>query len=961
MICRFVFSEHSSATYIVPASVLSPTLLRCSTPSIPHTGTALLYVNPDTKVDDDKSVIPFKFHFYQDCHVSGVFPAFLPNPFWGNTDITIMGTGFVLSANLLAFFGSYSFGVPVQFINSMAVRVSPPKAVYVGGAEGFLEVHVSNNGGVNFCQVEGEGIFLNFSLYNVVESSTDTPIDSVGPLLGPISGGTKVFLNGRGVSSLTGDLVCRFGGTKLNNNHPISTSVKLSSESETFCTVPPSPGLLSTSVEVAVLISGSSTPIYAFDFVYSQVPSVLAMLPTLGPTTGGTLLTIQGGGFPPANTSIGKLICVFSSREAADIEGDDILTVQSTSPGTLISPNEVQCLTPPLTEGITFVHVSLSTDSEFLGIDKQQNLLLGHDLGDGVPYEFYVLPSVISLNPSFGYKGGGYQMVISGERFLPLGHLSVKFDSSEGSVTVGGTYLSTSEILCVVPSLPPGSFTVSVSNNNQDFSNYYYNDSLSFSGQYANVEFKSINEEMMVISSTPRFGPVSGGSTVFIRGENLHLSTTRGEGGLFCQFGKEKVLPMSMNDTMVTCISPRVPGGGPVDVSISLITEVGFNNSIIPGEMIYFTYVEPVVLTVQPLWGPAYGGTTVRVVGQGFPSGPHPSIRCSFGFAGYTPAVWVSEEILLCVSPSSPFGYVGIGDVNFSVHFSTDDIFPDQHITKYNVAGHIQNATAAVVASANGTVLLPRFIYVEPCICVDIYPKSGPSLGGTQVVVTGMFFHHAPELSVRFGTQDVSAEWLNETALLCISPAFALPGDVKISVHYGNVIYNEAAIMSCESDEKVTFTYIGYEAITDGDSNITSSIPMVMGIFPSWGPSSGGTEITVFGFGFTERDYISCVFGNATPVNSTWVNSSTFRCITPHSSTSTTVNKNELFSLSWLPADPAAGALPISIYSEIDVIQFQFLGNCQTYNIWPKSAPTSGGTELFIFGAGFPVNDDAYM
>ncbi len=956
IICRFVFSEHSSAPYIVPASVLSSTLLRCSTPSVLHTGTTLLYVNPDTKVDDE-SVIPFKFHFYEDCSVSDVLPGFLPNPFWGNTDVIIKGAGFVLSANLLAFFGSYSFGIPVQFINSTAIRVSPPKAVY-GGAEGFLEVHVSNNGGVNFCQVEEEGIFLNFSSYNIGDSSTlplDIPIESVGPILGPISGGTKVFLNGRGVLSLTGDLACRFGGTKLNNSS-VSVSAKFSSNSETFCIAPPSPGLLSTSVEVAVLISGSSTPIYVFDFAYSPVPSAIAVLPILGPTTGGTLLSIQGGGFSPANTSIGKLICVFSHE--ADIEGDDILVVHSTSLGTLSSPNEVQCSAPPLTEGSTFVHVSLSTDYEFLGIDKEQNLLLGHTRGDGVLYEFYTLPSVIGLDPSFGYKGGGYQIKVLGEGFLPLGRMSVRFGSSEGSIAVRGTYLSPSEILCVVPSLPPGTFAVSVSNNDQDFSNYY-NDSLS-SG-HANIEFRSLSEEMMVISSTPRFGPVSGGSTVVIRGENLLLSTTRG-GGLFCQFDKEKISAISLNDTAVSCTSPPAPGGGPIDISISLITEVGFNTSIIPGEIIYFSYVEPVVLAVQPLWGPAHGGTTVQVVGQGFPSGPHPSIRCSFGLAGCTPAVWVSEEILLCVSPLSPFGYVK-QEVDFSVHFSPDDIFPRHHITKYNSAGHIQNATAAV-ASANGSVL-PRFIYVEPCIYVDIYPKSGPSLGGTQAVVTGMFFQHAPELSVRFGTQDVSAEWLNETALLSISPAFALPGDVEISVHYGSIIDNEA-IMSCECDEKVTFTYIGYEAAADHESNIiapplASSIPLVMGIFPSWGPSSGGTEITVFGFGFTERDYISCVFGNATsPANSTWVNSSTFRCITPHC-TSTTANKKELFSVSWLPADPAAAARPVNIYSEIDVIQFEFLDNCQVYYIWPKSALPSGGTQLFIFGAGFPVNDDTYM
>ncbi len=960
--CRFVFPEYSSALQdvaateiTVEASVLSSRLLRCSTPPVTHAETALLYVNPDTKVDDDGPLTPIKFQFYEECSVSGVFPDFLPNPFWGDTDIIIKGNGFVLSANLLAFFGSYSFGIPLQFINSTTLRVSPPKAVF-DGSEGFLEVHVSNNGGGNFCQVEEENIHINFSpdhtfnttIDHTLTSGISISIESASPLLGPLSGGTNVFLNGRGVSLLSGgDLVCRFGWTTFNSSATFA-SVKTSANSETFCITPPAPGLLSTSVQVAVFISGSSTPIHVFVFSYLPVPSALTVFPSFGPTTGGTLLSIQGGGFFVAHTSIENIICVFS-RET-DVEGDDI-AVQATSIGTLNSPNDVQCEAPPLTEGSTFVHISLSTDFEFLDIDRQQNLLLGHTRGDAVLYEYYTPPSVLDLDPLFGYMGGGYQIRVLGEGFLPSVSLSVRFYSTKGSIVVKGNYLSQSEILCVVPSLPSGSFMISVSNNGHDFVNY--DESLSL-GE-ANVEFKSLSEDMKVISSTPRFGPVAGSSTVIITGLNL-LSNTQGD--LFCRFGEEKVVAIPVNDTAVSCISPPAPGGGPIDASISLIREIGFKTSIIPGELIYFSYIDPVVLAVQPLWGPTYGGTTVRVVGQGFPSGPHPSIRCSFGLTGFTPAVWISEEILLCTSPPSPFGINTKQEVELSVHFSPEGISSTHHITRYNSAGYISNVTAVATASVNGFVLLPRFTYVEPCINVDIYPKFGPSLGGTQVVVTGMFFEHASHLSVWFGTRDVSAEWLNETALLCISPASALPGDVEIGVHYGNIIGSEA-IMSCDRNENVTFTYIGYNAAEsqDGNNTITSSVPMVTGIFPSWGPSLGGTEITVFGFGFAERDSILCVFGNTPSAsNSTWVDSTKFRCITPHS-TSTIANQEEHFSVSWLPAASDVAAKPISIYSEIEVIQFEFLNNCQPYDMWPKSALTSGGSELLVFGTGFPADD----
>ncbi len=847
--------------------------------------------------------------------------------------------------------------------NTSTLRVSPPKAVF-GGTEGFIQVHVSNNGGINFCQADdNRTIHLNFSIYDHLKNSEQSVggihIESAAPLLGPLSGGTKKNLNGQGVSSLVGYLACHFGWTDPYNS--VTVSAELSSNSDTFCVAPAfPPGLLSTLVEVAVFISGSSTPIYIFDFSYVTVPVAINVSPWLGPTTGGTLLSIQGGGFLSANTSVGKLICVFS-RESVDAEGN--IAVQSISLGTLNSPNEIQCESPPLTEGSTFLHISLSTDSDFIGIDKQQNLLIGHTREDALLYEFYTMPSVIDLDPLFGDKEGGYQIKVLGEGFLPSSSLSVRFGSPGGGVNVRGTYLSHSEILCVVPSLPPGFFVVSASNNDQDYSDY----NNSFSSGYGTVMFESLSEEMMVDSSTPRFGPVSGNSTLVINGRNFLSGAITTRGDFFCQFGTEKVSAVFINDTAVSCISPPAPRGSPMDMSVSLIKEVGLNNILnVAGKNLYFSYIEPVVLAVQPLWGPIRSGTTVRVVGQGFPSGPHPSIQCSFGLAEFTPALWVSEEVLLCTSPPSPFdGTTTKREVEFSIHFSKTDDTSQHHITKYKDSeGRIQNLSAAT-ASVNYSVL-PSFAFVENCITVDIYPTSGPSLGGTQVIITGLFFPHAPKLSVRFGTQDVLAEWLNETTLLCISPGSTIHGDVEIFVHYGSSVANEV-IMTCGwSDEKtVTFTYIEYGAEAVYDSNVTKSslaisMPMVIGIFPSWGPSSGGTEVTVFGSGFTERDSLLCVFGNETsPANSTWVNSSTFRCVTPRITSMATITKNELLYVSWLPADSDASVQPVSIYPELDLVQFEFLDICQpTYEIWPKSEIAAGADPgLFIVGTGFPVDD----
>jgi hypothetical protein len=137
----------------------------------------------------------------------------------------------------------------------------------------------------------------------------------------------------------------------------------------------------------------------------------------------------------------------------------------------------------------------------------------------------------------------------------------------------------------------------------------------------------------------PNSGPVTGGTTVTISGNNLGSPT----GVLFGSTPSPIVVPIS--PTAIQAVAPASPVSTTVDVRVE--TNNGISDAT-PGDQ--FTYTNgPVVTGVSPRTGPSTGGTRVTITGQQFTGNGPVTVR--FGGAGASNVVVNSSTSISATSP----------------------------------------------------------------------------------------------------------------------------------------------------------------------------------------------------------------------------------------------------------------------------------------------------------------------
>jgi len=163
-----------------------------------------------------------------------------------------------------------------------------------------------------------------------------------------------------------------------------------------------------------------------------------------------------------------------------------------------------------------------------------------------------------------------------------------------------------------------------------------------------------------------------------------------------------------------------------------------------------------------------------------------------------------SQDVAV-ISPSSSFT-----DSKGAATSTITSKSPDDAIVQ---AATNDDATIAVVDVSWSTSLVS-----------SISPESGPLGGGTDVTIAGRGF--VPGAQVYFGNQQAkSVTFVASTTLRAISPAGEGGVDVRVT---------EAGSTSSPQPVDV-FTY---------------GPPVVMGLLPATGPTTGGTRVTISGVGF---------------------------------------------------------------------------------------------------------------
>ena len=234
------------------------------------------------------------------------------------------------------------------------------------------------------------------------------------------------------------------------------------------------------------------------------------------------------------------------------------------------------------------------------------------------------MPTVRPLTASKGPSQGGSYVVVLGsgfsQRSSTLEYLYCRFNLTR----VAAIFVSESEVHCYAPDGAPGYVDVEVTNNDLDYTR---------SGvQY---EYQSV----LVTAVEPASGLSSGGTRVYVTGENFFEPGTK---GLFCRFGSSLNQPASWHSiNRISCESPSYESAGLVEVSI--IADLAVYSS----KASWHFYEDPVVESLYPWVGGTMGGTVVQVYGSGFLSSTHSF--CKFGHL-VVMAVRKSDSMLLGAS-----------------------------------------------------------------------------------------------------------------------------------------------------------------------------------------------------------------------------------------------------------------------------------------------------------------------
>lgn len=315
-----------------------------------------------------------------------------------------------------------------------------------------------------------------------------------------------------------------------------------------------------------------------------------------------------------------------------------------------------------------------------------------------------------------------------------------------------------------------------------------------------------------VRSVTPRGGPTSGGTAVFLSGAGFDLpslatGTDMNPSGFVCVFGGRLESPAArLDSTTVKCVSPFTPDGetGPMSVAVRWPGSVSPSTTTAA-----FTFYDDVVLqAVTPRRGSNVGGYTASVsIGRGsLAAAGVADVTCAMEVrlpsnltGGYVALNYSSPAVEL--SSAQPEGYPGAVDI--SERYSCDVPGLWDFFTGVAAEDWIDNdwgAVALVRLSGNDGADLsaPLTLAYFPRPSVDLaLPALGVDSGGTSVLIHGAWLappeggYDESDLLCRFGrTAPVPARHVSDGALACVSPPHAnVPAVLSVLVESAQVFH----------------------------------------------------------------------------------------------------------------------------------------------------------------------------
>ncbi|HEY1692754.1 MAG TPA: IPT/TIG domain-containing protein [Polyangiaceae bacterium] len=449
---------------------------------------------------------------------------------------------------------------------------------------------------------------------------------AIRPTLGPMSGGTRVVVDGAGFAE---GCEVKVGGVPVTAERGGDTSLAFTTLARN----------VAGQVDVDVVNPDGQRTLLLRCFEYCAPPTLMAIAPDHAAETGGGRATVTGTGF-----RAGTEVRVGASRPPVTIVSATQLEVELLAHPAgafdveVIAPDgqEARLIAafhfdaPPKLARIVPDRVALHTatravveGSDFRAgcvvyfggarvaaeLESSDRLAVslpardtpgpvalriqnpdgsGAELADGFHVEAAPGPRVTAIVPAFGPRGREVFVAIEGEHF------------DEGcSVRVGGVVLPARV-------LSPARIEVHVPAS--DVAGFVDVDVRALDGRSSVLSGAfEVRGGPMPMTVAPREGSSAGGTSVEVQGAGF-------ASGCAVSFGGSPGTTEWVSETMVRTIVPARSGGaGAVDVAV---TNPDGQTAALPAAFVYVAGIAPVVKSVAPTVGPTTGGTPVVVRGE---------------------------------------------------------------------------------------------------------------------------------------------------------------------------------------------------------------------------------------------------------------------------------------------------------------------------------------------------------
>lgn|GEM_PF-1120916 len=418
-------------------------------------------------------------------------------------------------------------------------------------------------------------------------------------------------------------------------------------------------------------------------------------------------------------------------------------------------------------------------------------------------FTYFPSPELVAVVPPEGPSSGGTEVEVIGA-FFP-DDMRVFFD---GVPCRHLLLLSSSTATCETPPGRPG--FVDVTAEHPEFGIGLLEDGYEYI------------PPPVVDAVSPDRGPDQGGTEIVITGEFFDEDATVLVGGQPCA---ELIY---VDDTTLICTTaPGVPGVQDVEV----VNPDGQSGVLIGG----FNYLgPPIIVRVDPDLGPHFGGVEVRILGAGF-----------------------TDDMLVLFDDEEAEIIDVVDDIELTV-IVPPSVIPLQPAPETGLAAVDVTVVNLDPNDGRSDTLDDAYTYFWPPEVTSVEPPSGPTAGGTNVVVRGRFFRHVPdgEFHVAFGDNPaISFTVTSTTAITAVTP----PGPAGFV------------------DVRVENYPMSFGVLEDGYEYIPP--PIVERVEPDVGPTFGGERVSVIGQFFQQGAQV--FFGDALCTDVVFISSTELQCTTP--------------------------------------------------------------------------------